>query len=333
MRWIIIVILAICSVWSCKEDGSTKKSAETVFSGDTDLDFVNKQLDQNNLDAGLRYVRAQLLFDRKQYDAAIEDLRVAIMIDSMKPEYYHLLSDAFMDNALSSKSLQTMKVAANLFPERIPTLLKLSETHYIIKQYEESLGILNEVTRLDPQNAEAYLMIGLNFRAIGDDKKAVNALQTATEFDSKLIDAWVILSEIFEKKDLEKAIQYLRTALRISPEDVFAKHSLAYLLQNNNKINEAIELYREITITDKNYTDANLNLGILYLEQDSLIQAKEQFNILVNQTPLDPRSHYYLGLTKYMMDNYEGAKIDVQNALNLNPDYEKAQVLLSKINE
>ena len=328
------MLVFVLSFTACKSESNQENIEDQVaLTGDTEVDFYTSKIQSDGLDPELRYMRASVLYERNKYSEAIEDLRVAITIDSLEPKYYHLLSDVFLDNNNSNKAVQTLKVASQLFPERIPTLLKLSEMHYIIKQYQESMGVLNNIVRIDPQNAEAYFMLGLNFRSMGEAMRAKNALQTATEFDSKLIDAWLVLAEMLEDEGNPKAEEYLKTALSIDPQNINTIHSMAYFKQNHNQIDEALELYREINKLDRNYSGAYLNAGILRLEREELDLALEQFNILVGLEPTNPVAHYYKGYTHHAMGQNEVAKVNLQNALNLNSDYKKAADLLAEISD
>jgi tetratricopeptide (TPR) repeat protein len=329
---IMFFLFLICLVISCKTDSKCEETYKNeVFSGDTDLDFFTAKIQENGLDPELRFKRASVLYDRGKYSEAIEDLRVAITIDSLEPRYYHLLSDVFLDDNNSNKAVQTLKVASQLFPERIPTLLKLSEMHYIIKQYQESIGVLNNIVRLDPRNAEAYFMLGLNFRSLGESMRAKNALQTATEFDAKLIDAWLVLAEMLVDEGNPGAEEYLKTALLIDPKNINTLHSMAYFKQNHDQVDEALELYREINEIDKNYADAYLNAGILRLERNEIDQALEQFNIFVGLEPTNAMAHYYKGYTNYLLGEKDIAKLSIQNAIKLKSDYTKAKEVLQKI--
>lgn len=333
--YIIFSVLVVgFAFYGCKsEKDATSQTEEMALSGDTDIDFFTSKILKDGLDAELRYARASLLYERGKYSEAIEDLRVAITVDSLQPKYYHLLSDVFLDDNNSNKAVQTLKIASQLFPERIPTLLKLSEMHYIIKQYQESIGVLNSITRFDPQNAEAYFMLGLNFRSMGEMMRAKNALQTATEFDANLIDAWLVLADMLEQEGNPKAEAYLNTALAIDPQNINTIHSLAYFKQNQDEIDEALDLYRQINEIDKSYPGAYLNAGILRLERNELDLALEQFNILVGLQPTNPKAHYYKAYTHSAMGQRQLAILSAENAINLNPDYDKAKALIDQLKE
>ncbi|MBK8700189.1 MAG: tetratricopeptide repeat protein [Saprospiraceae bacterium] len=266
---------------SCKEQEKKEDLFKFATTGDEIIDALSLEIEKDPLNANLRYKRAERLYLRNKYDECIEDLRVAITTDSMQAPYYHLLADAFLDNNLSSRALQTMQKAAALFPTRIPTLLKLSEVQLILTQYDASILTLNEIVRIDAQNAEAYFMLGTTLNAMGEKKRAINAFQTATELDSKLTDAWISLGNLYAELKDKQAINFYQNAVNIDPMNANALHAMAYYLQNQGKENEAISLYRKIINANPGYTAAYLNSGILLMEKDSLDQALEQFNIMV----------------------------------------------------
>jgi tetratricopeptide (TPR) repeat protein len=176
-------------------------------------------------------------------------------------------------------------------------------------------------------------MLGLNFRAIGEIEKAKNSFQTATEFDSGLLDAWIILGNLYEAEKSPKARDYYEAAARINPDSPQALHSLAYYLQNHGDVPKAIELYRKINMTDREYVDAYLNPGILYIEQDSLDKAYEQFNLLTQNIPTDYRGFMFRGLVNKLKGNTTGGEADINSALNLSNQDENVVNEIAKWHE
>jgi tetratricopeptide (TPR) repeat protein len=279
----------------------------------------------------LFFERARYYYENENYDAAIADLTQAIDLDSSIFQYYHLLSDAYMDYFKSRDALRTMEIAADLFPRNIPTLLKLSETQHILKLNEESLMTIARLLTVDDQNAEAYFMMGLNFRSAGETDRAINAFQTATELNPELIDAWIILGNLYESKNDPEAIKYYEAAINVNPDNPNAWHAKAFYLQNNAQIPAAIELYKKINTIDKYYTDAYLNAGILYMSMDSFAQAKEQFNIIAQLQTQNYIAYYYRGLSNKALGKIEDARNDFQNCINLNPEFAKAKIALAEL--
>ena len=224
-----------------------------------------------------------------------------------------------------------MEKVVRLFPERIPSLLKLSEMQMILNQNENSIFTVNEILRISPQHKEAFFMLGMNFRALGDIDRSINSFRTAVEIDPEMVDAWIILGELHETKGSKDAIKYYDNALNVAPDQPEVLHSKAFYLQNNGDIPGALELYRQINIKSPNYADAYLNAGLIYMEIDSLDKAFEQMNLLAGIQPQNPFAYYHRGLIHNAYGNYEAAAIDLQNAINLAPDFKVAEELLAEV--
>ena len=102
---------------------------------------------------------------------------------------------------------------------------------------DEALQELRNALRVEPMNAEAYLLIGRIDQRRGDLQAAISALKTSIfwDNDAKLIDSRILLGRIFfERGDRAMALNYVRTALQIDP---------------NNQ--EAIGLQRQISTNTK----------------------------------------------------------------------------------
>jgi len=314
---------------SCGGDKQVKSISKST--GDSIVDQLTLQLEKSPDDIDLLYQRATVYYEKDEYEASIQDLEKAMSIDSLKPEIYHLLTDNYLDYFRSREALDMMEKVARLFPERIPTLLKLSETQMILNQHENSIFTVNEILRLSPQNNEAFFMLGMNFRAMGDLDRSINSFQTAVENDPEMVDAWIILGELHEKKGSKDAIKYYDNAINVAPDKPEVLHSKAFYLQNNGDIPGALELYKQIIIKNQSYTDAYLNAGIIYMEIDSLDLAFEQMNLLAGVQPQNPLAYYYRALIHNSYGNYEAALVDLQNSINISSDFEVAEKLLTEI--
>lgn len=324
----ITLLLAICTLLliQCKEEKKTSDQAPVINTTGIDaIDLLTAEIKKTPLDASLYYERAKAYMDNNGNEYAVPDAERAVQLDSLNPNYYHLLSDAYMDFRQSKLSLLTMMRVGAMYPERTATQLKLAETQYILLQYDYSISTLNKILKYDPLNAEAYFMLGMVFNEKGESpKKAKNAFLTAVENDPDLVDAWLMLGQnaMAEKDPLAK--RYYENAVNAEPKNVRALHSLAFYLQNNNDVNGAQKIYRKIHVLDKNYLQANLNSGILYIEQDSLERAYEQFNIITQNNPANHVGYYYRGVVHELQGNLDNALADYQNSMNIKPDYQNA---------
>jgi len=316
-------------MWSCKPKSPTGVQTETTQDLDIVIAGMLKAIAADPENASIRYQKSNYLYEQGHYDQALKDIESAIRLDSTNMEYKHLKADIQLDYFKSRDALSTLQNILQAHPDRIPTLLKLSEFQHILKDYEGSISTLNNIIRLQSFNAEAFFMLGMNFRELSEMEKAKSSFQRAVELDADLTDAWIILGNIYENEKNSIASEYYENAIRSNPKSIEALHSKAFYLQNHDQVLEAIRLYREINALSPQYEDAYLNTGILYLSIDSLLQAQEHFNILHRINPANAFAYYYNGLTEEYLGNMIEAKNLYETAIRLKPDYAKAKEALS----
>ncbi|MCI5080882.1 MAG: tetratricopeptide repeat protein [Saprospiraceae bacterium] len=295
------------------------------------IDGLSVKIAQNPQDAGLYYQRANAYYNEDGYDEAIQDLQTAIGIDSLQADYYHLLSDVYMDYFNSRLAMRTMEKAVELFPKNIPTLLKYSEFQLILKKYDESMRTIDRVLKIDPQNSEAYFMFGMNFSELGDTARAINSFQESVSFNPDLVDAWIKLGQLYNEQGSPLAGKFFDNAVRVAPNNIEALHAKADYLTDQNELSEAISTFREITVLAPQYEDAYFNMGLLYLDMDSIQKGYDHLDLALKTSPTFIRAYYFRGIAAEMLGDKEGAKKDYEQALRMAPDYERAQQALQNL--
>ena len=328
-RPFILIFLLFATFVAC-----TQKEAagdQTAPSGNPKLDKLNAQIKSNPKNAALYYARAEADFGLDGFDEAISDLNQAIAIDSSKAEYYHLLADAYLDYFKSYKALKTMETAASRFPQRIPTLLKLSEFQMILRLHKESMQSIDRVLKIDPQNAEAFFMFGMNFKQTGDTARAINSFQTAIENDPDLVDAWINLGQLHAALGNTIAKRYFETATRIDPKNIEALHAQGYYLQSIGDLKGSLAVFKKINRIDPNYAEGYFNAGLLLMDMDSIESAYKKFDATIKASPVHIQAFFYRGVAAEIMGKKQQARADYEQALKLAPDYQKAKEGLERV--
>lgn len=322
---------------ACKNESATASTKSTsnvdYITGIPSIDAITSQLKEDPDNPVLFAERARLFYENNAFDEAIQDLAFAMKIDSVNPDYHHLLADVYLDYVKSNLALKTMERAAKLHPERIPTLLKLSEFQMILKQNSASMRTIDQILQLDPQNPEAYFMFGMNFKEMGDTTRAINSFQSAVEFEPDHLDAWINLGQLHAAIGGDLAENFFDNALDIDPNNITALHAKADYLTQQDDLSGAIQLYRRINIVDSQYDEAYFNAGLLYLELDSIGKAYQQFDIAIGTNPLYIKAYFFRGYAAENMGRMQQAKADYQQALNLAPNYELAKEGLSRVSQ
>ncbi len=324
----------LLGLFACKDSSNQSEKATTTTTsvGIPAIEDLNKKIEAMPGSAELHAARGYLWYEAENYDESIADLEKAIQLDSTRAEYFHTLADVYLDYYKSRKALNVMERAGVAFPKRIPTLLKLAEFQLIVKQHPQALFTLERIKQIDPLNPEMFLMFGNVFFDMGKNDQAITAYQSAVENNPDLIDAWIKLGTLLADKGSPIAEKYFDNALRVDSNNVDALHAKAYFLSNKkDDLNGAIKLYKKINTIDQQYVDGYYNLGLIYLDMDSLDQAYKSFDLAIKFDPAFPGAYYHRGHTAERQGKKEQAQSDFNNTLSLDPDYEAAKVGLRRL--
>lgn len=330
----LFLLLIISSLYCCKSDTASQPvSTPAVVAQIPKIDKLNQQIADNPKDPNLYFNRAQVYFKNEGYDEAIQDMAYAMQLDSANIEYHHFLTDVYLKYPKSYQALLTMQRVVALHPQDVPSLQKLGHLHLVLQQHQEAMNTLDQALKVDPQNASTYFLRGLTLEELGKEEEAIKAYRFSTELDADMIDAWIILGQLFQKKNDPTAIQFFNNAVRVDTTNIFALHTKANYLQQTGATQKAIDEYRKIILLDPGYSDAHFNTGLAYLELDSTQLAYRSFDLVVKTEPTNSQAYYYRGLTGELIGKLAQAKQDFQQTLNMDPSFEPAQESLKRVGE
>ena len=329
---LVIMIMLLVSI-HCQERPNSSSAQSPAI---PELELLSNNLKDNPDNADLWYIRASTFYEVGSYDAAISDLQSTVRLDSLHIDAWHLLADAYMDYYQSRLALETLEKASTLFSENISTLLKLAEFQLILKQYDDALATIDRIEPIVSNHPESLFMKGMVCKEAGDTTSAIRYFQRATAQEPQLIDAWINLGQLFSVVESGEAIRYFNAAERIEPSNVPLLHAKAVHLTRVDETQGALDTYRKLLSHDPYYADAYYNMGILYLQTDSLDQAREHFELSVKMEPGYARAYYYLGLIAELLGHVEEARSHYGQSFKLDPtqkDVEDAQKRLKDVIE
>ena len=321
----MILFLAAC------QSSDTSDTPPISLTGYPEIDQISLAIQKSPEDALLYQQRARAYADREAYDQAILDLNRSLSLDSLNIDSYHLLADVYLDYYNSRMAMNTLYKAVELYPQRIPTLLKLVEFQSILKMYDPARETISRIMTLDPQNADGMFWAGMIFRDEGQVPQAIKSFQEATEQNPDLIDAWIECGKLLSQEKKPIARQFFETAIRVDPESEHARHALAEYFQEQGQLQEALQVYRDLIIQNPQYADALYNSGLIYLEMDSLQQARQQFDLTLQVDPTRSLAYLARGNTLEALGERDSARKDYEQALSLDPSMTRARRALDNL--
>ena len=324
--FILVLLLILC----CQHP---QTDSSKIHSDLPQITLLSDQIKINPDASELWFARGRAFYALGSYEAAITDLNKALELDSSRPDTWHLLADVYLDYYQSRPALQTMEKASKLFPENRGTLLKLAEFELILKRYSEAFQTLNKIEAIRPNDPEALFMKGMVAKESGDTAAAITYFQHATAQDPYIIDAWINLGQLMTTVDTSEAVRYFNAAESIEPENPHVLHAKARYLTDIGRNTEAMKTYRDLISHDPYYADAYFNMGLLFLQIDSLNKAKQHFELTVKTEPSYARAYYYLGLLSELSGLNKDALRQYEQSLRLDPDDEDSRRAILRVQE
>ncbi|MBI1193445.1 MAG: tetratricopeptide repeat protein [Bacteroidetes bacterium] len=312
---------------SCRGSGKPDEAAEDPLNTSTaEITRLSERILAEPSNAGLYYLRG-LEFRSFNNQAALTDFKQAWLLDSANANHALGLSEQYflMNDSRASMGVLNRWLKHNPTEQRV--LWALARQALLLKQYELSLGALNQILREDLQNPEVYYLKGRNFRFLGDTAQAISSYQTALEMEPAYERAHLELGVMLLAKGDDTGLRYLRNALALNDSSAAARYQLAKYHQDRGEFTDAVETYEALILRDPQNGAALYNLGTIWYAADSLEKALRLFDMSTKVEPTRAMAYYGKALCAAQLNRSEQAMSFVRQALNLNPDLAVAKAL------
>ena len=139
------------------------------------------------------------------------------------------------------------------------------------------------------------------------------------------------IANLIEKKDLELAYKDISENLKKYKNSFFLYNMMGLVDAQNNKINLAIQNYREAVRINPKYIDAYNNLALAYYNIGKVNEAIENLQKALEIDEKFYIAHNNLAKIYFKKKDYEKTITYLKNTLNINPDYGDAINLLKEL--
>jgi Flp pilus assembly protein TadD len=204
-------------------------------------------------------------------------------------------------------------------PDDAEALRRLGMAYLSLQEPDRAVPPLRELARRRP-GPESTLLLVRALRLAGEAAEAkalLDAAITQSPSDPALHVERALLARSLD--DNEGAVRAWTRVTELQPRDATAHFNLAESLQRSSRIDEAIATYRKALELDPNLTVAKVNLAKALAEKGLLGEAKELLIAAAAAAPLDPATHYNLGVLLLRVGNVPGAIGAFERTLQLDP--------------
>lgn len=277
------------------------------------------------------------LLDEYKNSEALPFLAKAYRLDTNNLETRYLYASALVNRL--DRTVPDVDASQKLLlsvikkqPGNKKALVDLASTYTLQGDYDRSFQYVNEALRIDKRYKEAYVLKGMNYRAMGNRKLAKSSFETAVQQDPKFFMGYIQLGWLYtEDAEYKYALEYFRTAAELEPTSSDALYGIAYSLQQLEKYPEALEGYRHLLQTDTSFYLALFNQGyIKQFNQKQVDSAVYFYKSAIEMRPDFVKGWHNLGLCYLEKGNKGTAYTAFIKALEYNPDYEPTRHAILK---
>jgi|GEM_PF-501645 len=124
--------------------------------------------------------------------------------------------------------------------------------------------------------------------------------------------------------------KYILEALRINPELIIARWSLAHSYSTIGEKSDALREYKRILSVNPKHAPALHGIALIYYNFKNYAMSEEYAQRTVEADSRTAQHHYTLALAYYKQRKYDQAIDSCENAIKYNRSYEKAMILIGQ---
>lgn len=214
--------------------------------------------------------------------------------------------------------------------------------HYQPNEQVQAAALLNQYLQYQPQNGEAWRLLGNSYSALDQPKRAAQAYDRARQFgnaDDELalrIEQSVALygqkaSEMAKRGNYEGAIEVLERAVEEHSKEASLYFNLGLNYLEVGNIKKAQLQFAKTIELEPSHAKAYQALGLLYYEQEKYSEAGAYYLAAVKAGKADDIVYYKLGSCWFRLNRFQKAEQAYKKAIERNPNQKRYHMALGLV--
>lgn len=212
-------------------------------------------------------VLAPALQDLGQFQAAIDNYRIALRAQPKDADLHKGLSDVLRHSGRMEPALESAQRAAELAPGHIPVQMSLGAALFAVGRYEEAAALFEGVLEREPHNLDARLDLGRTLVKLKRLEESARCFEQAVDANPDVIDAYLGLgASLRERGQHQAALDVYQRALERHPDNVAVLTELGICQQQTGDLDTARVTLERCMALGQASSDALRAVGTCYFE-------------------------------------------------------------------
>jgi tetratricopeptide (TPR) repeat protein len=301
--------------------------------------------------AGQNHLRKGIcLLNAGQFDSAAAELKYAAALNPDSRSLPRYLISALVGSERLDEASEQAAAEAWLHPEDVAGLIQLALLQWKRGKIDDAIQTLREAIADHTDNAELHFQLGTLLAARDDSEEAELRFTQALSIDKTHTDAQVSLAMCWGAKgDASGALRHLQAAQRIRPSDVriatllnwaakaardagHAQNVRAVMPQADILSDEGgIEELSRLIEREPDFAESFLNINQADVDETAYAMLAATIKRALERNPHRANLYYMNGQVLDRLGRSEEAIFQAERAVDLDPRYIKALILLAKL--
>jgi len=182
-------------------------------------------------DADAVYKRAQVQYEKREFDEAIRLFNQVVRLDPTYVEAYVSRGMAWNEKAEYDKAIKDFTAGMQVDPKFVPAYINRGISWIEKSEFDKAIKDLDAAVLLDPKDDAALFHRGVAWSRKGDYEAALKNFDASIKLDATYAPAYLFRGQArFAKQEYDKALKDYDESLRRDPKDAASLNAKAWLL-------------------------------------------------------------------------------------------------------
>jgi superkiller protein 3 len=265
-------------------------------------------------------IRWFVLYEKKNYDSALKDVREVLKVESANKDLIEALGNIYRSQGLFRESLEAYKKLAELDPNNRDVYYFIALSHSNLKEFSpQGVAAAEAIKRNTQFIGESYYLLADSLQKEKKTNEAIEAFQKSLNVKPDLIDAYYNLAELYRlQNQFVKAIELMRKGVKIFPGEGKMYLNLSWYLNLFDRPAQAIAAAQKAVELLPEQSEGFTNLCRAYNDINEYQFAVVACKTALEINPSDGETSFYIGRTyDLLLKPDEAAKYYKQAVLGL----------------
>lgn len=266
-------------------------------------------------------------------DAASDLIGRAISANPGVPEYHSNLGNILWQKGQYDKAIASCRKALELRPGFAEASNNLANVLREVGRLDEALAAYRRAIQFKPRYAEAYRNFGNLLRDMGAPaEEVIDALQQSARLNPNLAEIHDNLGSMLKDNNrLDEAIAVFRDGVRHKPNRAETWNNLGDALNKKEAFDEAVAACKEALRLRPDYHGAWNNLGNALRGRRQFEGAVGAYRRAIGLKPEYPEAYINLGIAQHGLGRFSEGAESIRQAIRMEPECPEAHYNLGNV--